>query len=190
MAPHVSVMGLNAVFFMTPPQPGQIISLEAFSFPTVMVGSSRCKMNGVVRPASRPSAALSSWSAYRSAQARGIALCPKLPIPLMPVSIRTHLRFRAAHDKKAPGFPLGRPPSAGDVFPGFFLSGRKNGDSAPSSACRKRRRFRPPLPACHRREQPIRQNRGLNRAARRRPAHLTDYGRIPRASTSMNNDRN
>ena len=36
MAPHVSVMGLNAVFLMTPPQPGQTISLGAFSFPTAM----------------------------------------------------------------------------------------------------------------------------------------------------------
>ena len=46
MAPHVSVMGLNAVFLMTPPQPGQMISLGAFSFPTAMGGSFRCEDTG------------------------------------------------------------------------------------------------------------------------------------------------
>ena len=44
----------------------------------------------------------------------------------MPVSIHARLNFRAAHDKKAPGFPQGRLPSAGDVFPGFFDPSAEN----------------------------------------------------------------
>ena len=105
------------------------------------------------------------WLAYGLAQAGASPLARSFRV----------LNFSRSPLYKMVGFPHGRLPSAGDVFPGFFLIRESNART--QHLCRrvgKRRALRSLLSAHRRHVRPIGQHRGLNRGYMRAPSARKD----------------